>query len=156
MEFNATFIATIFSFIVFVLLMNKILYAPILNIIEERKNYINNNYQNANENDEQSKTITNIIEEKKTTAKDDARVKYTETIDEYKTRKTQVVLEAQAVAREQLENSNIELTNLSNETKESLKHSMIDLANDIVEKIIGYKPEVQGFNDSRVNEILYK
>ena len=46
MEFNATFLATIISFIVFVFLMNKILYAPILNIMEERKNFINDNQTN--------------------------------------------------------------------------------------------------------------
>ena len=47
MEFNATFLATIVSFIVFVILMNKILYAPILNIIEERENLVETNYRSA-------------------------------------------------------------------------------------------------------------
>ena len=50
MEFNATFLATIISFIVFVFLMNRILYAPVLNIMSERKAYINGNYKAAEEN----------------------------------------------------------------------------------------------------------
>ena len=33
---------------------------------------------------------------------------------------------------------------------------MNDLANDIVEKVLGYRSEVQGFNDDAVNEILYR
>ena len=49
MEFNATFLATIISFIIFVLLMNKILYAPILNIMEERRKFIDANYKAAEE-----------------------------------------------------------------------------------------------------------
>ena len=58
MEFNATFLATIISFILFVFLMNKILYAPILNIMAERKAYIDGNYNLANENDDKTKAIS--------------------------------------------------------------------------------------------------
>jgi F0F1-type ATP synthase membrane subunit b/b' len=50
MEFNGTFFVTIITFIVFVFLMNKILYAPILNIMEERKNFVDGNYKTALEN----------------------------------------------------------------------------------------------------------
>ena len=51
MEFNGTFLATIITFIVFVFLMNKILYAPVLNIMEERRRVIDGNYQTASDND---------------------------------------------------------------------------------------------------------
>ena len=37
MEFNGTFLASIVSFIVFVFLMNKVLYAPMGKIVKERK-----------------------------------------------------------------------------------------------------------------------
>lgn len=156
MEFNATFLATIVSFIIFVFLMNKILYAPILNIIEKRKNFIDENYKNANENKEKSNALIEEIEDKRNVAKDDARIHYSETIDEFKNQKKQIILEAQQEINEELAASNLELTNISNETKENLKGSMVDLANDIVEKIIGYKPEAQGFDNEKVNEILYK
>ena len=33
---------------------------------------------------------------------------------------------------------------------------MTDLANDIVEKMIGYRSEVQGFDNDAVNRILYQ
>ena len=48
------------------------------------------------------------------------------------------------------------LKNVSNEAKESLKGRMKDLANDIVEKVLGYRSEVQGFDDDSVNNILYR
>ena len=44
--------------------MNKILYAPILNIMEERKNFIDNNYKTVDKNDEKIKKLESIIEEK--------------------------------------------------------------------------------------------
>ena len=156
MEFNATFLATIISFIIFVFLMNKILYAPILNIIEKRKNFIDENYRNAAQNKDEANALIEKIENKRNVAKDDARIQYSETIDEFKNQKKQVILEAQKAANEELSASNLELNSISNETKENLKGSMVELANDIVEKIIGYKPEVQGFDNEKIDEILYK
>ena len=41
MEFNATFIVSIISFILFTLIMNKILYKPIDKIMTERQEFIN-------------------------------------------------------------------------------------------------------------------
>ncbi|MBQ9150324.1 ATP synthase F0 subunit B [bacterium] len=156
MEFNATFLATIVSFIIFVFLMNKILYAPILNIIEKRKNFIDENYKSAAQNKDEANALIEKIEDKRNVAKDDARIQYSETIDEFKNQKKQVILEAQKAANEELSASNLELNSISNETKENLKGSMVELANDIVEKIIGYKPEVQGFDNEKIDEILYK
>lgn len=155
MEFNATFLATIVSFIVFVLLMNKILYAPILGVMEERRTYINGNYDAIKENNTKIKKLTDKKEEKLLEAKEEAREIYTEAVEEYKSEKAKIVAEAQEKAKTELENSKIELEKLSNETKESLKNSMTDLANDIVEKVIGYRSEVQGFDNRTVDEILY-
>ena len=58
MEFNGTFLATIITFIVFVILMNKVLYVPILSIMEERKSIIDENYKSAQENDTKSAELT--------------------------------------------------------------------------------------------------
>lgn len=156
MEFNATFLATIVTFILFVFLMNKILYAPILSIMEERKAFIDGNYKSAKENDEKVAELTAEMEAQLVEAKNDARNKYNEALDEYKEQRTEIVTQAQNTAKEEIENSRIELENVSNEVKQSLKGSMTDLANDIVEKVIGYRSEVQGFDDEAVNNILYR
>ena len=58
MEFNATFLATIVTFIVFVLLMNKVLYAPVLGIMEERKAFIDGNYKAATDNEAKVAELT--------------------------------------------------------------------------------------------------
>ena len=46
-EFNATLIVAMFSFVVFMFIMNAIFYRPILNIIRKRENYVNDNYEAA-------------------------------------------------------------------------------------------------------------
>lgn len=156
MEFNATFLVTIITFIVFVFLMNKILYAPILNIMEERKNVIDSNYKFAGENDAKAEELVAEKEEKLAEAKEDAREKYNEVMDGYKSEKAEIISESQNSARNELEASKVELTNLSNEVKDGLKTRMTDLANDIVEKVIGYRSEVDGFDNQKIDEILYQ
>lgn len=155
MEFNATFLATIISFIVFVLLMNKVLYAPILNIMEQRKMFIDGNYNDAKKNEAKIEKLVQKKEEKLLEAKNDAKDIFNETVDEFKAQKDKIVEDAQTAAREEIEQSRVDLENISNETKEALKGSMTDLANDIVEKVIGYRSEVQGFDGRTVDEILY-
>ena len=156
MEFNGTFFVTIITFIVFVFLMNKILYAPILNIMEERKNFIDQNYKLASENDDKATKITAEKDSLLANAKETAKEQYNEKIIDYKNKRNDYISNAQNDVSEELKKSEIELTNISNEVKENLKSSMTDLANDIVEKVIGYRSEVQGFDSQKVDEILYQ
>ncbi len=156
MEFNATFLATIITFILFVILMNKILYVPILNIMEERKSFIDGNYKEANNNDEKIEELSKEKDERLLEAKEDAKERYNEILDKYKTTRNEIVSEAQEAARESIEHSSVELENVSNEVKQSLKASMTDLATDIVEKVIGYRSEVQGFDEEIVNKVLWE
>ena len=46
-EFNATFIVSMISFVIFIFIMNMIFYKPILNMIKNREDYINKNYDTA-------------------------------------------------------------------------------------------------------------
>ena len=155
MEFNGTFLATIITFIMFVFLMNKVLYAPILSIMEERRNVINGNYKEAEDNKVRSDGLVEERDAKLAEAKDEAKGKYNEVVDGFKEQRAEIVSKAQETATDQLGRSEQELESLSNEVKEGLKCQMNDLANDIVEKVLGYRSEVVGFDDEAVNKILY-
>ena len=136
--------------------LEKVHQATILNIMEERKNFIEDNYKIVEKNDEKIRNLNKKREEKLLEAKNEAKEVYNEAIDEYKTQKAEIITEAQNTAKEELEESRVELENLSNETKEYLKNSMTDLANDIVEKVIGYRSEVSGYDTKTIDEILYQ
>ena len=155
MEFNGTFLATIITFIMFVFLMNKVLYAPILSIMEERRNVINGNYKEAEDNKVRSDGLVEERDAKLAEAKDEAKGKYNEGVDGFKEQRAEIVSKAQETATDELGRSEQELESLSNEVKEGLKCQMNDLANDIVEKVLGYRSEVVGFDDEAVNKILY-
>ena len=61
MELNATFLVTIITFIVFVFLMNKLLYVPVLSIMETRERFIDDNYRIAEENIIDERTSSVIV-----------------------------------------------------------------------------------------------
>ena len=56
-EFNATLIVAAISFVVFVLIMNKILYQPINNIVSRRQEYLDENSLAVKNNVEKADSI---------------------------------------------------------------------------------------------------
>ncbi len=155
MEFNGTFLATIITFVVFVFVMNKVLYTPILEIMEKRKTFINSNYSDAKTNDEKSAILENEHQSKLNEARENARSKYLKSVDEFKSHRTDEINAVQSEVREVLKNANEELKHLSDSVKDELKGRMTDLASDIVEKVIGYRSEVQGFDNDKVSSVLW-
>ena len=57
MEFNATFLISAISFILFTVIMNKIFYKPIGNIINERQKFIDDTLGNAKTFNEKADAI---------------------------------------------------------------------------------------------------
>lgn len=155
MEFNGTFFVTIISFLVFVFVMNRILYLPIRKIVTERNIFISDNYDSANINNKKTEEISSDIENSLINAKEDARLKYNELLEQFKEQKTNIITNAQQDSIAKTEQAYGNLNNISNEAKESLKTKMTDIANDIVEKVLGYRSEIQGFDENSVNNILY-
>ncbi len=155
MEFNGTFLATIITFIVFVFVMNKILYRPILSIMEQRNEFIDTNYKNARQNDAKTDELSAEREEQLGEARDDARKKYLESVNNFKKGRDEEIAVVQDEVKEELERSGEELLQLSDEVKKELKSSMTTLASDIVEKVIGYRSEVESFDDEKVDSVLW-
>ncbi len=155
MDFNGTFLVTIFSFLVFVAAMNKLLYEPIHKIVKERCDFVEANYSVAAENNQKSENLVKHHEEKVLEAKEEAKVKYNEIVEDYKEKKSGVIQMANNEASDALKEAYSSLNNVSNDAKSALKGSMTDLANDIVEKILGYRSDIAEFDNSKVDEILY-
>ena len=91
MEFNGTFFAAIISFLAFVFIMNKMLYEPVRKIVNERNNLINGNYADAEENNKRAEELEQQHDERIVEAKDEARVKYNELVDDYKKQRSEVI-----------------------------------------------------------------
>ena len=73
MEFNATFLISAISFILFTVIMNKIFYKPIGNIINERQKFIDDTLGNAKTFDEKADAILKDRDEKLNKSNADAK-----------------------------------------------------------------------------------
>lgn len=136
-EFNATFLVAMLSFVVFIMIMNAIFYRPILNIMRKRDEYINSNYDEAKELSEQAEKLD---------------VKKSETIqqtqNECRTEIKNVVENAQGLASKNVQDARTEVKNEIQLKKDSLvresealegvlKSSVVtDLASSITSKFM--------------------
>lgn len=115
-EFNATFLVAMLSFVVFIMIMNAIFYRPILNIMRKRDEYINSNYDEAKELSEQAEKldikkaetiqqtqnecrteIKNVVENAKGLASKDVQDARTEVKNEIQLKKDSLVRESEAL-----------------------------------------------------------
>ena len=136
-EFNATFLVAMLSFVVFIMIMNSIFYRPILNIMRKRDEYINSNYDEAKELSEQAEKLD---------------IKKAETIqqtqNECRTEIKNVVENAQGLASKNVQDARTEVKNEIQLKKDSLvregealegvlKSSVVtDLASSITSKFM--------------------
>lgn len=136
-EFNATFLVAMLSFVVFIMIMNTIFYRPILNIMRKRDEYINSNYDEAKELSEQAEKLD---------------IKKAETIqqtqNECRTEIKNVVENAQGLASKNVQDARTEVKNEIQLKKDSLvresealegvlKSSVVtDLASSITSKFM--------------------
>ena len=74
MEINATILVSAISFIVFIFIMNKILYKPVLEIMEKRQNYIESNKKEADEHHKKAQIYLRIKTQKLRTHKENPEI----------------------------------------------------------------------------------
>lgn len=131
MEFNATFIVSIISFILFVLIMNQILYKPILGIIEKRKKYFEDNSKIENDNKEKSQKLNEEYENVIEGASTDSKNIISDGLKSAKEKKAEIIKEAKEkskkIQEEEREKLHLERENLKGEFDLSVN----DIANSI-------------------------
>lgn len=137
MNFNATFLVSAISFIVFVFIMNAILYKPIEKIVEERQNFIDDTNSAAKVNFNEAERILKEKEDKITETKQLAKKVILEKTDEAKSRKEELQLEAQKASSEKIERAKEELLRSRDEAKDALSQNVYILADEISSKILG-------------------
>ena len=154
LEFNATFLVAMISFGIFMLLMNLILYKPLLEIVEKRKNLLEDNADEIRTNEQTAATL----EANKNQALKEARVKVRQTVDEIaknanKEREIEI-LDATSKAIQDLDNAKRELQQEVQVVKNELKGDVINFAQDITGKILNMDIAVSNVSDEKIDEVL--
>lgn len=137
MEFNATFIISAISFIVFTLIMNAIFYKPLQNIVLERQKFIDETIEDAKHHRKKSEAILKDKEKKITKAKHDAKQIIVDKSDEVKTRKAHLTSEAHKRAVHKIGFAKEDLQKSKDEAQVVLSEEIKKIADKISSKILG-------------------
>ena len=154
MEFNATFIVSAISFIIFVVLMNIILYTPLQNIVEERKRTVDNNYNEANANSEKSTALIKDRADKILKAGQDAKSVINAKSNDANLKRDEITQSAKDEARQNLEANRVYFTNATQEAKEVLKSDVVGLAQSISDKFLGSDEKIIGVDNELIEKIM--
>lgn len=152
MEFDATFLFSIISFIVFVLIMNRIFYAPVLNIMKQRQTFVDNNFNSAKEirNVVQQKVQIHNSELEKT--RDEARTRVASESKKYKQESSKIIADYKAELFDNVKKEKENLKNSALEAKEVLKDNVVDIAKSISGIILGAEVDSEKIDKSQINE----
>lgn len=137
MEFNATFIASAISFIIFAIIMNAIFYKPLQKVVFERQNFIDETNEEAKAHREKSEAILKDKAQKLENSKHEAKKIIADTADAVKAQKSTLTVNAQQDAVQKVENAKGALKKSSDEVQDSLAEKSQDLAQSIASKILG-------------------
>lgn len=135
MEFNATFIVSIFSFIVFIIIMNTIFYEPILKIIEEREKFINGNYNDAKNSRDETQVLMNKKDSRLTQALTESRKIITDTVNDANEKSKALTDDAKLANSQKIDITKTQLREQEKEISQAL--SIQDIAQSISNKVLG-------------------
>jgi len=137
-EFNATLIVAMLSFVVFMFIMNAIFYRPILSIIKKREDYINSNYNDAKNITQNAQEITDEYNEKLELSKNEARKQTALKIEQVQKDEFAKIQKAKDESKIEIQSKKEALEQDKNELKEKVDSEVVkSLASDITYKITG-------------------
>lgn len=142
MEFNATFIVSIISFVLFTVLMNKLFYAPITKIVTEREEKLKNNYDDANWYNQAAEGILKVRNEKLLRTEEKSRVIIADKIETYNNKSKKITTEAAQKSVEEIKAKKEALNIEKQQAEAELKTKTSELAHMISSKIMGVRVDL--------------
>lgn len=154
MEFNATFIVSAISFIIFTMIMNAIFYKPLQNIVANRKKFIDETYEEAKLNNEKSKAILKDRDKKLEKTKHEAKKIILDKSNDSKAQKSILTTDAQQKAFKEVDIAKEDLLKSKNEAQVVLSDNVVDLAKDISSKILGEGVSIGNVDKDFINKVM--
>ncbi|MFA6989348.1 MAG: ATP synthase F0 subunit B [Candidatus Gastranaerophilaceae bacterium] len=154
LEIDGTIIVLIISFIVFVFIMQKILYSPLGNVRNERKRYIRNNKRYTSYNFAKKLQLIDKKQAEIIKARQEANEALNkETAGAHK-KKTEVVTDALNNSKQKVIGFKNQLEIEKTQTKEVLKSEITQIASAISSKILGVYIPIEGITDETLENVL--
>ncbi len=137
-EFNATFLVAMLSFVIFIMIMNAIFYRPVLNIMRKREEYINSNYDEAKNNTEEAQKLDSQRADKIQATQNQCRTDIKNIVEEAQNVASKNAQDARAKVKDEIQSRKDSLTRESEALEGALKSGVVtDLASSITSKLLG-------------------
>ena len=148
-EININLVFTIINLIVLYLLMKKFLFGPILNVMEQRKNMIDQQFASAKDTEEQAYELKGKYEDALKSAKDESMRIVNQAKDEAKVQAERIVKDANTQAGAMLDKAKADIRT----EQENAMKAMDRLPGIFVEtcqrdNVVGITSELFGRDDS--------
>ena len=137
MEFNATFLVSAISFLVFVFIMNKIFYAPLTDIIEKREKLVDDTLNEAKNSRDKASGILTERENKLTKARDDSKKIISSSVEKANADSKEMILKAKDDSTNEINSKKADLAAQNSDVQSRLSDTVNELANVITTKILG-------------------
>ncbi len=154
LQFNATFLVAMMSFILFIIIMNKILYEPIGKVVAEREDFINKTNEEAEQLNGQAEKIETERVEKLSNADRDAKKVVSDSVENANKKSKEMTDEAKKQSSNEILSAKNELNNQAEQTKELLKGDIKSLAENISQKILGEYTSIDNIDNELVNKVI--
>ena len=139
MDFNATFLVSAISFIVFVFIMNTVLYRPVIRIMEERQAFLDKNEKDTEDANRQAEEFATKKEAELAKARAEAKSIVDNGTEKFKAENKAALDKYSSEQKQLTEDKKSELYNEMTSAKETLKQSSDDISRMITDKILEVK-----------------
>ena len=156
MEINATILVSAISFIVFIFIMNSILYKPVLEIMEKRQKYID---ANKNEADEHRKKAQDLLSDKQARVADAQRKSrdiVASKADALKEEKAKVLKDTKDSVTNYFSEQKQNLSRQREDASLNMKYDVADIANRLTTKLMGTGIAFEPVSEQEVEEVMKK
>ena len=146
MEFNATFLVSIVSFLIFVFVMNKIFYKPLTKIVNEREKILEENFNEAKVLNDYADKILEDREQKLNEAEQESRNIISEKIQQYNLQSKEKIIEVSKKSAEIINEKKVAMEQEMESAKIELNTEVWGLAEQISSKVLGFKVVIEKNN----------
>ena len=152
MEFNATFLVSAISFVVFTILM--IFYKPLQRIVEKRQRFLDYNYYLAKSNADKSEALLKDRDEKLDGAFASAKNLINNKSNEANVQKDEQTAKARKESQKHLDKSRLYFKNATNSANIELKSQVVTLAQAISDRFLVNHDKIENVDNDLINKYM--
>ncbi len=153
---NGTLVVIVVSFVIFVLLMQKVFYAPMNEIRKRRNNYLKKMKDEANQAFLKAEKLNDEYQDSIRNARKNVSKKTTNLLNEANEEKNKILNEKKQEISEYFNEQKQIILDEKNQAIEELKTQVMDYAYNISKKVLGEEVSMVGISNEVVDRAIYE